>query len=499
MSGSTTHRDPIRVYDARWEADEFNRAEIRRLVEATLLYGRLLGVDTVTLCRDARGGCAPLVELAMEMALAAGFDVFLCPDPVSTPLSYFMSFSVSERRPGTMGLMFTASHNPATYVGLKVVVPPVQAIGLNCGPLGGFARIREIYHGQETLGRPARGRLQVWNPAQDYVEFSLRTVGVGEGTLAGVSVVFDFFNGSAGGEMLVALQRAGAAFTPLRLVADGTFPTGSPNPTSAGKMTVAVDLAREKSGSVVIGTDGDGDRLVFGDARGLLSAGIAAVPVLARLTAPGETRRPRVLYDPKVDPLARAEWSRIGMEPSLFRNGHSQIKERMRAMDAAAAVEESGHYYHRLLGTAGPVYLESSLVTVLSFLRSIRERPSLMDELWALQDRAHSTGEFNYQLGDDHARDEALEEALRLFRADGAEVTSRTADGADLMGFLVSKGIDARSSSLAPEWYQAYLRIATNEKSVLRCYVSAGDPSGAREWERRIRQRLSALGGTPVE
>jgi len=499
LSGSTIPRDPIRVYDARWEADEFDHAEIRRLVEATLLYGRLLGVDTVTVCRDARGGCSPLVELAVEMALGAGFDVFLCPDPVSTPLSYFMTFSISERRPATMGMTFTASHNPATYVGLKVVVPPVQAIGLDCGPLGGFARVRAIYHGPQALERRGGGRLQVWNPAQDYVDLSLRTVGVEEGALHGISVVFDFFNGSAGGETMLALQRAGVAVAPLRLVADGTFPTGSPNPTSAGKMTGAVDLAREKGGAVVIGTDGDGDRLVFGDARGLLSAGTAAIPVLARLKTAGDARRPTVLHDPKVDPLARAEWSRLGVEPSLFRNGHSQIKERMRALDAAAAVEESGHYYHRLVGTAGPVYLESSLVTVLSFLRSVHGRPSLMDELWALQGRVFSTGEFNYRLEDDRGRDEALEEVLRLFRTDGAVTTSQTPDGVDLMGFYVSKGMNARGSSPRPGWYQAYLRIATNERSVLRCFLSAGDPPAGREWERRIRDRIRALGGTVVE
>jgi phosphomannomutase len=493
-------RDPIKVYDARWEVDEFDRKEIVRLVEATLLYGRLLGVDAVTICRDARLGCAPLMELATDIALGSGFDVFLCLDPVSTPQSYFVTFHVSETHPRTMGLTFTASHNPAGYVGLKVVVPPVQAIGLDCGPLGGFRKIRQIYHGGDTLAGGSRGRLRVRSLAREYVDFSLQRAGLTDGGLEGTSVVFDFFNGSAGSEMMDALQRTGASVFPLRLVPDGSFPTGSPNPTSAGKMAAAVAAAKKGKCAVVVGTDGDGDRLVFGDDTGILSAGIAAIPILSRmLSVKEDTQRARVLYDPKVNPLALSEWARLGVTPILFRNGHSMIKERMRSIDAAAAAEESGHFYHRLVGAGPPVFVENSLVTMLSFLRSVREQPSLMEELRNLQDRVFTTGEFNFQLENDRARDEALSKVLQGFRDDGAEVISRTADGTDLMGFHVSKGIDAPTGALREGWYQAYLRAATNEKAVVRLYLSAGDPRVGRDWEKRIRQTLSALGGRVID
>jgi len=493
-------RDPIRVYDARWEADEFDREEVERLVEATLIYGRLLGVDTVTICRDARLGCPPLMELASGIALESGFEVILCLDPVSTPQSYFMTFHVSQARPRTMGLTFTASHNPARYVGLKVVVPLVQAIGMDCGPLGGFRKIREIYHGGDTLSRVGRARLRVLNLAREYVDFSLRKAGVPDGCLEGIPVVFDFFNGAAGPEVMAALQRAGASVVPLRLVPDGSFPGGSPNPASAGKMTPAVAAAKQAAGSVVVGTDGDGDRLVFGDGAGILSAGIAAIPILSRVISDGKDRRgARVLFDPKVNPPALSEWTRLGVTPSLFRNGHSQIKERMRLIDAVAAVEESGHFYHRLADDGPPVFVENSLITVLSFLRSVAERPSLLHELRELQGRVFTTGEFNFQLEDDRSRDAAMSEILRGFHDDGAEVVSRTADGVDLMGFHVSSGVDAGTGSLREGWYQAYLRAATNEKAVIRSHLSAGDPRIGQGWEQRIRHTLSARGGRLID
>ena len=492
--------DPIKVYDARWETHEFDAGKVARLVESTLIYGRILGVDAVTICRDARWGCAALMELAADMAQSSGFDVFLCPDPVSTPQSYFLTFTVSQERPAVMGLTFTASHNPASYVGLKVVVPPVQAIGLGCGPLGGFQRIREIYHGTEALERGRRSRLQVLSVAREYVDFSLAQAGVADGGLAGLSVVADFMNGSAGAEFMAAFQRAQVSVTPLRLVPDGGFPTGSPNPTSAGKMATAVARARAEGADTVIGTDGDGDRLVFGDARGTLSAGIAAIPVLSKVLDPGgDAVPPFVLYDPKVSPLALSAWVRSGAAPVLFRNGHSQIKEKMRSVDAVAAVEESGHFYHRLRGARSAAYMESSLVTALLFLKAIHQRPALREELRALEDSFFTTGEFNYQLQDDGARDGALSAALRLFGDDGATLVSRTEDGTDLMGSYVSKGIDTATGALSADWYQAYLRVATNEKTVVRSYLSSGDPSMGRAWEKRLRDLLGSHGGHIVE
>lgn len=98
--------------------------------------------------------------------------------------------------------------------------------------------------------------------------------------LKGMKVVLDAYHGSAGPEIYRALELAGAQVHALRLIPDGTFPTGSPNPTSQGKMDGAVALCKKIKGDVVIGVDGDGDRMVFGDKRGILTAGFVTVPVL---------------------------------------------------------------------------------------------------------------------------------------------------------------------------------------------------------------------------
>ena len=500
-----TKTDPIKVYDARWETDEFTPLEIRRFIEAVLIYGRGLGVDTVTIARDARLGSGSVMEMALNSAVQAGFTVYLCPDPISTPQSYFLSFWTSKDHPKTMGLTITASHNPANYVGLKVVVPGVQAIGLNCGPDGGFAKIREIYHSSETLQLGAGGKLILVDPAERYLRFSMQAAGIEDGELEGMRVVLDALNGSAGPELCRALQQAGVSVLPLRLIPDGTFPTGSPNPTSRNKMDEAVQLAGKTGAVLVIGTDGDGDRLVFGNARGIVNAGFASTPILrkllAGLSASGTTspEPAKIIYDPKVNPLALVEWAKLDIKPVLFGNGHSQIKEHMRRIGALAAVEESGHYYHSFTAGGLTFFAENSLVTVFLLVKALKENPELMGNMWSLQDRVFTTGEINYQMADDETRDRALQAVLQYFKDDHAVLVSETEEGIDLLGTVVSSGVDLDAAKLESDWYNGYLRAATNEKSVLRFYLSAGSFDLGMQIEQKARDILGRYPGRAID
>jgi phosphomannomutase len=484
--------DPIKVYDARWEVGEFDDAAVSRMFEATLLYARGLKVDTLTFTRDSRLGCAAVMKLGIDTALRMGFRVYANLAPVSTPQSYFTTHHVTSIHPGTMGLAVTASHNPAQYVGVKFTVPTVAAIGQDCGPLNGLTRVREIFHSPEPADARPGGQLHLVSLDREYVDYSLETAGVKPGSLAGLKVVLDTFNGSAGPELYTALSRAGATVFPLRLIPDGQFPTGSPNPTSQGKMSAAIELAREVGAHAVIGVDGDGDRLVFGDSRGILTAGFAFVPILRSCLA-GEPVGVPALYDPKVSPLALAEWGGLGAKPVLFRNGHSQIKDYMTRVSALAAAEESGHYYHRLTYRGLTISGENSALTLLLFLAALKSRPTLMNELWAKQDQVFTTGEFNYQFADDATRDAALAALVKLCVSQGATTTTATPDGIDLQGTCLDKGVHLTPGNvrLDPGWFSGYLRVATNEKGVVRSYFSAGETTLGRQLESQARTLLS--------
>ncbi|MBN2551223.1 MAG: hypothetical protein JXB06_00575, partial [Spirochaetales bacterium] len=256
---------------------------------------------------------------------------------------------------------------------------------------------------------------------------------------------------------------------------------------------------------LVIGTDGDGDRLVFGDARGIINAGFISIPILRKLLADRPAsgmNRPeshKIIYDPKVNPLALVEWAKLDIKPVLFGNGHSQIKEHMRRIGALAAVEESGHYYHSLTGEGMTFFAENSLLTVLTLARALRENRELLKEMWALQDRVFTTGEINYQMPDDNARDAALQAVLQYFEDDHAALVSETEEGIDLMGTVASKGVDLEAGELDSAWYSGYVRAATNEKSVLRFYLSTGISNLGLQTEQRIREIFEHYHGNAID
>ncbi|TFG60606.1 MAG: hypothetical protein E4H36_11800, partial [Spirochaetales bacterium] len=294
----------------------------------------------------------------------------------------------------------------------------------------------------------------------------------------GMTVLMDSFHGSAGPEVFRALESLGVRVTAVNLVPDGRFPSGSPNPTSHGKMDPVLRLAAELRPGAVIGIDGDGDRIVFGDHRGILNAGFSALPMLEAdpvLKTLGAGKP--ALYDPKVNPIALREWKKAGAEPVLFRNGHSQIKEYMERIGAPFAAEESGHYYHRLEHKGITMSAENTLVTVLLFLKSIKEDPLLMDRLRTMQDSVYTSGEINYQFENDGARDGALAWVTEYLSKNDAVLTAANRDGIDLQGIQVNKGAVCGPGEikLDKNWYSGYIRTATNEKGVLRLFFSAED------------------------
>ena len=474
----TQIKDPIKVYDARWEVSEFNDQEVERLFEATLGYARIIGVDTLVVTRDARLGCARVMEIGIKLAVEAGFRLFVCFDPISTPLSYFVAMQTSINFPHTMGLTVTASHNPKQYIGIKYTVPTVEAIGYDCGPHGGLRKVKELYHQSGfALEKAAGGSLTILqNPVDEYINYTFNLAGVAKGDLQGLSVILDTFNGSAGPELYRALGRAGVAVTPLRLAPNGEFPTGSPNPTSQNKMNPAVELARQTNADLIIGIDGDGDRIVFGDQQGVFSAGFVMIPILNSILSDSEGTTPqKVLYDPKVNPMALLKWAELNAEPILFRNGHSQIKAFMKEVGALAGAEESGHFYHRLPLGEMVVSGENSLYTILLFLKSVHQNKAIISEIRTLQNQIYTSGEFNFEFQNDIIRDQALNAVIAIFEHDQARLTTRSENGDDLEGTVVYKGITFHSGKIELEvdWYAGYVRTATNEKGVVRSYISS--------------------------
>jgi len=167
-----------------------------------------------------------------------------------------------------------------------------------------------------------------------------------------------------------------------------------------------------------------------------------------------------------------------------------------------AAVEESGHYYHFMAMGGVNMACENSLVTILLFLRALKEYPAMLDELWACQREVQTTGEFNYQFDDDATRDQAMAAVVDHFHNEGATATTVAQEGIDLGGAMLRRGVsmDAFSVKLETGWYSGFLRAATNEKSIVRSYFSSADAAQLARIEADVRRILAQqFAGTVVD
>jgi len=482
---------PIKIYDARWETGDFSLQEIENLFLSSCAYGQKIDIDTVVISRDARLGCPEVVEIAVRTAQKAGFTVYLCQNPISTPQSYYNTLRVTENEPNTMGWTITASHNPASYIGVKFVVSPVRAIGMESGPLNGLTEIQNIYtsgNADSYFNEKHEGQLKLINFANDYIKDSIAWAGLEKEELHGMNVILNPLNGSAGTEVYRTLEGLGVNITALNLIVNGNFPEGAPNPISEGRMDKAIKLAGKGTGTIVIGLDGDGDRIVFGDGNGLFSAGVAMISILTCLKSIDQSTLGRALCDPKVDPPSLDYWSSLGYTPILFRNGHSQIKDYMRNNNIAVAAEESGHYYHRIKKGNITIFCENSLLTILLFLKAVHEDPSLFSKMREINKSVHTSGEINYHFPTDSERDKAISLAVSLLEEDDAFISHTTTEGIELQGIAFKKGINPATKQIEETgWYSGFYRVSTNEKSVARYYLSSDSEKVLKHLSNQIR------------
>ena len=210
----------------------------------------------------------------------------------------------------------------------------------------------------------------------------------------------------------------------------------------------------------------------------------------------------KILYDPKVNPLALEKWSRLNVEPVLFRNGHSQIKQHIKSIGAFAGAEESGHYYHSLKLGNLEIAGENSLFTILLLLRTVNKNKAVISQVRAMEDQVYTSGEFNFHYTDNQIGMKAMDAVLSFFKSDGAVMTTSSEDGVDLEGTVVYKGIEFRNGKveLDKAWYSAYVRSATTEKGVVRSYVSSGTPHYGVQIKETLEKILkSDFGGKEIE
>lgn len=399
--------DPIfKAYDIRGLfPSEFD-------AEAARLIGRAFAVFTaapeILVGRDMRTSSPELAAAFTQGVTEAGVDAVdlgLC----STDMVYFAAGRFD--RPGAM---FTASHNPAAYNGIKLCGPGAAPIGVDTG-LGAIKAL--VLDPPPPAAEP--GRTTTRGILDDFADHLLSLVDTN--TMRPLVVAVDAANGMGGLVVPAVLGRLPIDLVPLYFELDGAFPNHPADPIQPDNLRDLQEVMRDRRADIGLAFDGDADRVFLLDERaepvsGSLTTALVAKAILSR--NPGQT----VIYNAICSRTVPEVVEEMGGKPIRSKVGHSYIKQLMAEHSAIFGGEHSGHYYFQDNYRA-----DSGLLAALYVLEALSTDGRPLSELLAPLDRYAASGEINSVVGDQAATVEAVAAAFSEFeqdRLDGLTVSA---------------------------------------------------------------------------
>ncbi|MEU5864926.1 phosphomannomutase/phosphoglucomutase [Nonomuraea sp. NPDC047529] len=400
-------------------------------------FVEVTGAVSVVVAHDMRESSVPLAEAFVRGARSRGADVVFA-GLGSTDLLYYASGSL-----GLPGVMFTASHNPAQYNGMKMCRGGAVPIGGETG----LSEIRD--RAAELVGAATAaptGSLIEKDLLSGYAHH-LRSL-VDLAAIRPLKVVVDAGNGMAGHTVPAVFEGLPLELVPLYFELDGDFPNHEANPLEPQNL---LDLQRavvESGADLGLAFDGDADRCWVIDERGASvspSAVTALVATRELAKDPGGTIIHNVITSLGVPEIVREH----GGEPVRTRVGHSFIKAEMARTGAIFGGEHSAHYYFRDFWFA-----DSGLLAAMHVLAALGEQDRPLSQVVAAYSRYHASGELNSAVADQG-------EALALVRA----AFAGRGEVDELDGLTIT----------GPDWW--FNLRASNTEPLLRLNAEAADES----------------------
>jgi phosphomannomutase len=386
----TTLQAIFKAYDVRGTVPDQIDADLAQRVGNAFVA--VTGADRVVVGHDMRPSSPELSGAFAQGAAAAGADVTLI-GLASTDELYFASGHLD--RPGAM---FTASHNPARYNGIKMCRSRAQPIGMETG----LAEIRDLVASGKTLTAETTGRIVEQDVLDEYASYLLGLAPVSGRHLR---VVVDAGNGMAGLTAPAVLGQVDVDVVPLYFELDGTFPNHEANPIEPANLADLQAKVRQTGADIGLAFDGDADRCFLVDERGeLVSPSVLTALIAARELAkqPGATIIHNLITSRAVPEIVEE----LGGRPVRTRVGHSYIKARMAETDAIFGGEHSGHFYFRDFWRA-----DSGMLAALHALAALAEAAAPLSEVLAPYSRHVASGEINTEVTDQQAVLSRVEEA----------------------------------------------------------------------------------------
>jgi phosphomannomutase len=421
----------VKAYDVRGVVPDQLDEQVARALGAAVadVLDVARGAAPVVIGHDMRPSSPALVDAFATGVQDRGGDVLLI-GLCSTDGLYYASGALDAP-----GAMFTASHNPAQYNGIKLCRAAAKPVGQDTG----LADVRRTAERSLTGGVPvvaSRGSRDHRDLLAGYAAH-LRSLVDLTGSRP-LKVVVDAGNGMAGHTVPAVLgTAAGLPALPLDVVElyfelDGTFPNHEANPLEPENLRDLQAAVRAHGADLGLAFDGDADRCFVVDERGepvnpSAVTALVALREIAKEQAAG--REPVVIHNLITSRVVPELVTRAGAVPVRTRVGHSFIKATMAETGAIFGGEHSGHFYFRDFWGA-----DTGMLAALHVLAALGERDLPLSQLVHAYDPYASSGEVNSKVADVAAATARVRQAFAGVEADDLDgLTVAALDGEDPM------------------------------------------------------------------
>ncbi len=394
----------FRAYDIRGVVKTDLRPDV------VLLIGKAIGTlypqcKKVAIGRDGRLTSKELSDNLIEGLRSTGIDVIDIGE-VPTPVLYYATHSLGTGS----GLMVTGSHNPPEYNGIKMVMGDKTLFG---------DMIQDIYacidQGKFNSGI---GNVEQIDVLEDYLGTIYKEVTLKRP----LSIAIDCGNGVAGPSAIKLFNGLGCNVSELFCDVDGTFPNHHPNPSEPENLQDLINTVINNKLDLGFAFDGDGDRVGIVDEHGeVLWADrqmmLYAQDVLSR--NPGA----EIIFDVKSSRNLASYIQQAGGKATMWKTGHSFIKNKMKETGALLAGEMSGHIFfkERWFGFDDGLYSAARMLEILA------ADPRPVSEIFNDLPNDVSTPEITVTLEEDGAQHEFIKKFIDQSNFTGA--TLSTIDG----------------------------------------------------------------------
>ncbi|GGP38287.1 phosphomannomutase/phosphoglucomutase [Streptomyces melanogenes] len=386
----------VKAYDVRGVVPDQWDESLAELFGAAFV--QVVGADAIVVGHDMRPSSPGLSAAFARGAARQGADVTLI-GLCSTDQLYYASGKLNMP-----GAMFTASHNPAQYNGIKLCRAGAAPVGQDTG----LADIRALVEAWSESGAPEAaatiGTLDEQDTLADYAAHLKSLVDVSG--IRPLKVVVDAGNGMGGHTVPTVFDGLPLTLVPMYFELDGTFPNHEANPLDPANIVDLQERVRAEGADLGIAFDGDADRCFVVDERGEgVSPSAVTALVAARELAkhPGGTVIHNLITSWSVPEVVREN----GGTPVRTRVGHSFIKEEMARSGAIFGGEHSAHYYFKDFWNA-----DTGMLAALHVLAALGTQGAPLSRLLAAYDRYAGSGEINSTVTDQTARTEAVRAAF---------------------------------------------------------------------------------------